>query len=233
MDDPAVSYRGHRFPPEIISHAVWLYYRFALSFRDVEDLLAERGIIVSYETIRQWSQRFGVEYARRLRKKQGRLGDHWYLDEVFVRIQGKQKYLWRAIDQDGDVLDILIQSRRDRRAAKRFFRKLLKGQRSGPNRLVTDKLGSYSVAHQEIMPTVPHDTRRWSNNRAEVSHEAVRHRERQLRRFKSPGHAQRFISIHSVVGNLFRVGRQKISASSYRLLRACSFADWTQVTCAS
>ena len=223
------SYRGHRFPPLIISHAVWLYYRFSLSFRDVEDLLAERGIIVSYEAIRQWCGKFGSEYARRL-KKTGRLGDFWYLDEVFVKIRGQQQYLWRVVDQDGDVIDILVQSRRDSCAAKRFFRKLLKKQGQEPNRLVTDQLGSYRVAHREMMPSVPHETSRWSNNRAEVSHEAVRQRERQMRRFKSAGHAQRFLSVHGVVGNLFRVGRQKVRAENYRLLRKRSFEVWREVT---
>ena len=120
------SYRGYRFPPEIISHAVWIYHRFGLSFRDVEDLLAERGITVTYEAIRQWCLRFGLDYARRLRRRRGRMGDTWYLYELFVRIQGRQQYLWRAVDEGGDVLDILVQSRRNRQAAKRFFRKLLK-----------------------------------------------------------------------------------------------------------
>ena len=129
------SYRGYRFPPEIISHAVWLYHRFCLSYRDVEDLLAQRGITVSYEAIRLWCLKFGPEYARALKRRQGRLGDTWHLDEVFVTIQGQRQYLWRAVDQDGDVLDILVQRRRDTRAAKRFFRKLLKGQGSPPWRL--------------------------------------------------------------------------------------------------
>jgi putative transposase len=189
MTGSTSSYHGHRFRPVIISHAVWLYYRFSLSFRDVEDLLAERGIIVSYEAIRQWCGKFGSEYARRLKKKAGRLGDFWYLDEVFVKIQGQQQYLWRAVDQDGDVIDILVQSRRNARAAKRFFRKLLKTQGQGPSHLVTDQLGSYRVAHREMMPSVTHETSRRSNNRAEVSHEAVRQRERQMRKFKSAGHA--------------------------------------------
>jgi putative transposase len=152
MSETKSSYRGHRFPPLIISHDVWLYYRFSLSFRDVEDLLAERGIIVSYEAIRQWCGKFGGEYARRLKKKTGRLGSFWYLDEVFVKIRGQRQYLWRAVDQDGDVIDILVQSRRDSRAAKRFFRKLLKKQEQEPNLLVTDQLGSYRVAHREMMP---------------------------------------------------------------------------------
>ena len=135
MTPPARSYHGYRFPPEIISHAVWLYHRFCLSFRDVEDLLAERGVTVSYEAIRQWCQTFGLNYARRLRRRRGRLGDTWYLDELFVTIRGQRQYLWRSVDQDGDVIDILVQSRRDRRAAARFFRKLLKGQGREPRRL--------------------------------------------------------------------------------------------------
>jgi len=158
MNAKTPSYHGYRFPSEIISHAVWLYYRFCLSFRDVEDLLAERGVIVSYETIRQWSRKFGVEYARKLKRREGRLGDTWHLDELFVTIQGQRQYLWRAVDQDGDVIDILVQPRRNRRAAERFFRKLLKGQGREPLRLVTDKLRSYSAAHRIIMPSVIHVT---------------------------------------------------------------------------
>ena len=149
-------YRRHRFPPDIISHAVWLYYRFCLSFRDVEDLLAQRGVTVTYETIRQWCAKFGATYARRLRRREGRLGDTWHLDEVFVTIGGRRQYLWRAVDQDGAVLDILVQSRRDAHAAARFFRKLLRGQSSEPARLVTDKLRSYGKAHRVVMPTVRH-----------------------------------------------------------------------------
>jgi putative transposase len=233
MNEPESPYPGHRFPREIVSHAVWLYYRFALSLRDVEDLLAERGLAVSYETIRQWSRKFGLDYARRLKRKQGKLGDHWFLDEVFVKVQGKQQPLWRAVDQDGDTIDILVQSRRNRGAAKRFFLKLLKAQDTWPNRLVTDKLRSYGAAHREIMPSVPHDTRRWANNRAEASHEAVRFRERQMRGFKSGRHAQRFLSVYSVVGNLFRVGRQKVSAENYKILRNRAFKTWKQVSCAS
>ena len=231
MDNATPSYRGHRFPPEIISHAVWLYHRLCLSFRDVEDLLAERGVTVSYETIRQWSRKFGGEYARRLKRRQGRLGDTWHLDELFVRIQGKRQYLWRAVDQDGDVIDILVQPRRNRRAAERFFRRLLKGQGREPNRLVTDKLPSYRAAHRTTMSSVVHDTRQYANNRAEVSHQPSRQRERQMRRFKSPGQAQRFLSVHGVVQNLFRVGRHLVSAGNHRTLRDRSFAVWRQETC--
>ena len=171
MKSSTPSYRGHRFPPEIISHAVWLYYRFCLSFRDVEDLLAERGITVSYEAIRQWCRKFGTEYARKLKRREGRLGDTWHLDKLFVTIQGQRQYLWRVVDQDRDVIDILVQPHRDRRAAERFFRKLLKGQGAEPVLLVTDKLRSYGAAHRTVMPSVRHDTRQYANNRAEVSHQ--------------------------------------------------------------
>ena len=191
MTSQEPSYRGHRFPAEGISRAVWLYYRFGLSFRDVEDLFAERGITVTYEAIRQWCLRFGLAYARRLRHRRGRQGDTWYLDELFVRIQERQQYLWRAVDEDGDVLDILVQSRRNRRAAKRFFRKLMKRQRREPRRLITDKLRSYSAAHRTVMPSVIHSTRQYENNRAEVSHQPIRQREHQMRRFKSAAHLQR------------------------------------------
>src|SRR4029077_18977734 len=207
MKNDRSRYYGHRFPPEIISYAVWVYHRFCLSFRDVEDLLAERGIIVSYETIRFWCRKFGPDYARKLKRRQGRLGDTRHLDEVFIRINGQQQYLWRAIDQDGDVIDILVQPRRDQRAAERFFRKLLKGQERQPRRLVTDKLRTYEAARRVIMPSVVHDTERYANNRAEVSHEPIRQRERQMRGFKSVAQAQRFWSVHGIIQNLFRIGR--------------------------
>ena len=212
-------YRGYRFPPEIISHAVWLYHRFSLSFRDVEDLLAERGITVTYETIRQWCLTFGIDYARRLRSRRGRQGDTWHLDELFIRIQGRQQYLWRAVDEDGDEIDILVQPRRNRRAAIRFFRKLLKTQGGAPRRLITDKLPSYGAACRTVMPSVAHRTDQYANNRAEVSHERTRQRERQMRGFKSVGHLQRFASVHGVVQNLFRVGRHLLRAVHHRVLR--------------
>ena len=199
-------YLRNRFPSEIIGHAVWLYHRYCLSFRDVEDLLAERGIIVSYETIRQWCGKFGPEYARRLRRRQGRLGDTWFLDEVFVAINGQRQYLWRAVDQDGDLIDLLVKPRRDGQAVRRFFRRLLKSQRQQPVRLVTDKLGSYRVAHRDVMPSVAHDTTPYANNRAEVSHQPTRQRERQMRGFSSSHHAKPFLHFHGVIQNLFRVG---------------------------
>ena len=174
-------YHGYRYPKEIISHTVWLYHRFCLSLRDVEDLLAERGITVSYESIRQWCNHFGPEYARTLKKRSGRLGDNWYLDEVFIKIRGELHYLWRAVDQDGDTIDILVQKRRNKKAAIRFYRKLLKGQCFSPRRVTTDKLKSYAAAHREVMPSVIHSTQQYENNRAELSHEPTRQRERQMR----------------------------------------------------
>ncbi|MDP7690361.1 MAG: IS6 family transposase [Vicinamibacterales bacterium] len=231
MTSQPSSYRGYRFPADIISHAVWLYYRFGLSFRDVEDLLAERGVTVTYEAIRQWCRKFGLDYARRLRRRRGRQGDTWHLDELFVRIQGRQQFLWRAVDEDGDVLDILVQSRRNRQAAKRFFRKLLNRQGREPRRLITDKLRSYSAARRAVMPSVVHITDPYANNRAEGSHQPTRQRERQMRRFKSAAHAQRFLSVHGPVQNLFRVGRHLLRAVHHRLLRTRAFGVWREVTC--
>ena len=207
-------------------------HRICLSFRDAEDLLAQRGITVSYEAIRQWCQTFEPEYAHALRRHRGRMGDTWYLDELFVNIQGRQHYLWRAVDEDGDVIDILVQSRRDRHAAARFFRKLLKGQGREPRRLITDKLRSYSAAHRAVMPSVVHSTQQYENNRAEVSHQPTRQRERQMRRFKSARHVQRFLSVHGLVLNLFRVGRHLLRATHHRVLRTHSFCVWDEVTCA-
>ena len=227
-----LSYRGYRFPPDIISRAVWLYHRFTLSLRDIEDLLAERGITVSHETIRQWCVTFGPHYARRIKKSNGPRGDRWFLDEVTVSIQGQRRYLWRAVDQDGEVIDILVQKRKDTRAAKRFFIKLLKSQGQTPIELTTDKLRSYAAAKREVMPSVPHGQDRYANNRAEVSHEHTREQERQMRGFRSDGHAQRFLSVHSQLHNLFRLGRHLLRATNYRALRARAFGTWDAVTCA-
>ena len=231
MSSQAPSYRGYRFSSEIISHAVWLYYRFALSLRDVEDLLAQRSITVTYETIRQWCLTFGAAYARTLRHRRGPQGDTWHLDELFVTLNGRRQYLWRAVDENGDVLDILVQSRRNRRAAVRFFRKLLKRQGSVPRRLITDKLRSYPAACRSVMPSVVHRMDQYANNRAEVSHQPTRQRERQMRGFKSAVHLQRFASVHGVVQNLFRVARHLLRAVHHRLLRTRAFVEWQVVTC--
>ena len=159
-----VAVQGLSLSPRNFSHAVWLYFRFSLSYRDVEELLAERGIIVSYETIRQWTRKFGHSYANQLRRRRARPGDKGFLDEVFLKINGKTQYLWRAVDQKGNVLDILVQSRWNKAAAKKFFRKLLKGCQYIPHVLITDKLGSYEAAKQEVMPSVEHRRHRRLNN---------------------------------------------------------------------
>jgi putative transposase len=222
------TYKRHRFPPDIISYAVWVYYRFNLSHRDVEDLLAERGITVSYETIRLWCIKFGPKYSRRLKRKHQGFGDTFYIDEVFVKINGKQHYLWRAVDQDGEVVDVFLQSRRDGNAAKRFFRRLLRSHGGEPRKIVTDKLKSYGVAHREIIPEAIHDTSHYANNRAEQSHEPTRVRERGMRRFKSVGQAQRFLGTHAAVYNLFNLGRHLIGAEHYRNLRISAFSEWSR-----
>lgn len=168
------TYKRHRFPPDIISYAVWLYYRFSLSHRDIEDLLAERGVTVSHESIRLWCNKFGPKYAVRLKKKRDGYGDTFYIDEVFVKINGEFHYLWRAVDQDGDVVDVLLQSRRDGQAAKRFFKRLLTSHGREPRKIVTDKLRSYDVAHRDLMPETIHDNAQYANNRAELSHQPTR-----------------------------------------------------------
>ena len=226
------NYQRHRFPSEIISHAVWLYHRFCLSLREVEELLAERGVTVTYETVRQWCQKFGPDYARKLKKRQGRLGDTWYIDEVFITIQGAQHYLWRAVDQDGDTIDILVQRRRNKQAAIRFFRRLFKGQGREPRWLVTDKLRSYEAAHLTVMPTVEHINYVYANNRAEVSHQPTRQQEYSMRGFTSASHAQRFLTLHGLTQNLFRLGRHLMQAVHYRLLRTKAFQVWKEAVCA-
>ena len=182
MPNSASLYRRHRFPAEIISHCVWLYFRFPLSFRDVEEMLAMRGVALTYETVRAWCLKFGQTYANDLRRKSPRPGDRWHLDEVFLKINGRLHYLWRAVDQDGDVLDTLVQSRRDKKAAKKFFRRLLTGLQFVPRVIITDKLKSYSAAKTEVMPSVEHRQQKYQNNRAENSHQSTRLRERVMRR---------------------------------------------------
>ena len=219
-------YKRYRFPAEIIQYAVWLYHRFNLSHRDVEDLLAERGINVTYETIRLWCIKFGPKYASRLKRRHQGYGDTFFIDEVFIRIDGKQHYLWRAVDQDGEIFDVFLQKRRDGAAAKRFFKRLLIKHRSEPRKIVTDKLRSYGVAHRELIPDAIHDTSQYANNRAELSHQPTRVRERGMRKFKSIVQAQRFLNAHSAVYNLFNLGRHLISAKNYRSLRMRAFASW-------
>ena len=220
------TYKRHRFPPDIISYAVWLYYRFNLSHRDIEDLLAERGITVSREAIRLWCIKFGAIYTRRLKRKHRGSGDSFYIDEVFVKINGKQHYLWRAVDQDGEVVDVYLQAKRDGATAKRFFKRLLRNHGGELRTIVTDKLRSYGVAHRELMPETIHSTEQYENNRAEQSHEATRVRERGMRKFKSVRQAQRFLGTHAAVSNLFNLGRHLVRAQHYRDLRMSAFAEW-------
>jgi putative transposase len=200
-------YAGYRYSAQIINHAVWLYHRFTLSFRDIEELLAARGIVVSYETIRQWCKKYGAIYCNKIKKNRGQLGDTWYLDEVFIKINGVLHYLWRAVDQDRDEIDILVQKRKNKTAAIRFFKRLLKGQGGTPLKVVTDKLKSYYASKKELIPSVEHSTVQYENNRCELSHQPTRQPERQMRKFKPQGQAQRFLSCHGVVNNLFRFGR--------------------------
>jgi putative transposase len=222
-------YTGHRFPPEVIGHAIWLYFRFPLSLRMVEEMLAARGIAVSHETVRQWARKFGQAFANQIRRRLPCPGDKWHLDEVVITIAGKRHWLWRAVDQDGMVLDVLVQSRRDQRAAKRLLRKLLKRQGRAPRVLVTDKLASYPAAKQELMPGVEHRRHKGLNNRAENSHQPTRRRERQMKRFKSPGQAQRFLSAHDQINNLFQLRRDHVTATAYRTARAQAFVIWAEV----
>jgi len=228
-----ISYARHRFPPEIIQHVVWLYFRFPLNYRDVEDLLAERDIDVSYETARRWTLKFGLAYARKLRRLRPRSDGRWHLDEVFVSINGKRMYLWRAVDSEGEVLDILVQSRRNKRAALKLMRKLLKKQGYAPTEVVTDKLPSYGAALRDLNMTEKHVTGGRSNNRAENSHLPVRQRERRMQGFKSAGSAQRFLSTHATVYNTFNVQRHLITRKTLRLFRNEAMSVWQTVTAAA
>jgi putative transposase len=223
-------YAGYRFPAEVISHAVWLYFRFPLSLRMVDEILAARGITVSHETVRQWARKFGQAFANPIRRRLPRAGDKWHLDEVEVKIAGQKHWLWRAVDQTGMVLDVLVQTRRDKRAAKRLLRKLLKKQCRAPRVLITDQLGSYSAAKGEVMPSVEHRRHKGLNNRAENSHQPTRRRERQMKRFKSAGQAQRFLSAHDQINNLFHLRRDHRPAAQYRAARSQAFQTWAEVT---
>jgi putative transposase len=223
-------YKNHRFPTEIISHGVWLYFRFCLSYRDVEERLFARGILVTYEAIRQWCRTFGQSYANELRRRRPRPGDTWHLDEVFLTIQGERHYLGRAVDQDGHVLDILVQRRRKKKAAKTFFRKLLKGLAYVPRVIITDQLKSYGAATREILPGVEHRQHRYLNNRAENSHQPTRQRERRRQGFKSPGHAQRFLAAYGPIAQHFRPRRHRVSAPEYRQEMGKRFHTWQDIT---
>ena len=227
---PPALYKGYRFPAEIIGHCVWLYFRFSLSYRDVEEMMAARGVVLTYETVRQWCLKFGQTYANELRRRRPRPGDKWHLDEVFLKINGETHYLWRAVDQHGRVLDILVQSRRNKAAAQKFFRKLLKGLQYVPRVILTDELASYRAAKKEVLPGEEHRQHKRLNNRAENSHQPTRQRERTMRRFKSAGQAQRFLSAFGLILGHFRPRRHRFTAAAYRVERQRRFLGWAEIT---
>src|SRR3954454_18834341 len=204
-----------------------MYLRFTLSFRDVEELLAERGIIVAYESIRRWVLTFGPVVARELRARRPKPHSRWHLDEVFVRIDGRQMYLWRAVDAEGEVLDVLVQPKRDKRAAQKLMRKLLKKQGMAPDAWITDKCPAYGAALRELnLSRAAHVQHKRANNRAESSHVPVRRRERKLQGFKSPGSAQRFLSLHAATYNVFTVPRHLVSARTHPAVPGEAFETW-------
>ncbi len=224
-------YRRHRFPPEVISYAVWLYFRFPLSLRMVEEMLAARGICVTYETVRQWGKKFGKAFADQIRRRAPGRGDKWHMDEVVVSIAGETHWMWRAVDQNGFVLDVLVQRRRDTRAAQRFMKKLLKSAVALPRVMITDKLRSYGAARRKMGLQLEHRQHKGLNNRAENSHQPTRRRERIMKRFKSAGQAQRFLSVHDQVSNLFHIPYpEAVTADCRRASRQRAFAVWREIS---
>jgi putative transposase len=221
-----ISYRRHRFPPIIIQHAVWLYFQFSLSYRDVEDLLAERGIVVSYETIRRWANKFGRQYAKQLRLRRPKPSSTWHIDEVFLKISGKQFYLWRAVDDEGEALDILLQSRRNKVAAVKFLRRIIKRHHATPDIVVTDKWRASMSAVQDILPSTYYLFGKRLNNRAKNSHQPTRRRERKQQRFKTPGSARQFLSTFTVFYNHFNVQRHLFSRATMKQFRRDASSSW-------
>jgi transposase-like protein len=221
-----ISFKRHRFPPEIIRHAVWLYARFTLSYRDIEDMLAERGLDISYETVRRWFHKFGSPIATNLRRARPTPSDYWHLDEMVIVIRGKRHWLWRAVDNEGEVLDFLVQPKRNARAALKLIRSLLKKQGWAPTRIVTDKLRSYHVAIRKLGLKAEHIDNKRANNRAENSHQPVRRRERKMQKFKSPGSAQRFLKIQSATYNNFFVQRHLLNRTTFKQYRGKAFDTW-------
>ena len=228
-----ISFTRHRFPPDVIRHAVWLYARFTLSYRDVEDLLAERGLDISYESVRRWFHKFGAPIARNLRQERPTPSAYWHLDEMVIVIRGKRHWLWRAVDNEGEVLDFLVQTRRNAKAAVKLMRKLLKKHGWAPTRITTDKLGSYHVAFRTLGLTAEHIDDKRANNRAENSHQPVRRRERKMQRFKSPGSAQRFLNVQSAVYNTFYVQRHLLKRGTFKQLRSAAFNAWENAVVAA
>lgn len=222
-------YKHYRYPIAIISHAVWCYYRFSLSFRDVEELLACRGIYVTYESIRQWSTKWGTTYANRLKKRKMQTGSRWHIDEMCITIRGEKHWLFRAVDEQGYELDIMVQPKRDKKSVIRFFKKLLKGSHYIPKIVVTDKLSSYKEPIASLLPNSLHRSHKRLNNRVENSHQPTRRREKQLIQFKSPLHANNFSFIHGQVGNLFATGRYKNPASLRKTNLTKALATWHKI----
>ena len=223
-----ISFERHRFPPVAILLAIWLYARFTLSFRDVEELLAERGVDASNETVRRWFLKFGRLVACNLRQSRPRPSPRWHLDEMVIKIRGRRHWLWRAVDDEGEVLDFLVRSRRNAKAARRLLCKLLKKQGFAPERITTDRLRSYPVAIRQARLSAIHEQGLRANNRAENSHQPVRRRERKMQGFKSPGSAQRFLSIHATVQNTFYVQRHLLPRRIFKLFRSAVFDVWQQ-----
>jgi putative transposase len=229
MEKPTLSYRQHRYPGEVIAHCVRLYYRFPLSYRDVEELMFERGVIVSYESIRRWCHKFGPAIAAELRRRPQPKGT-WHLDEVFIKMNGKTFYLWRAVDVDGMVLDILVQERRNQAAAEALLRRLVESYPDQPRVAITDKLASYAPAIRQVPPGTIHRKHKGLNNRAENSHQPTRQRERAMRRFKSPDQAQRFLERFGPIREHFCPGRHRLSGRDHRAILTTRFATWHDVT---
>lgn len=224
------TYAHHRYPKSIIAYAVWVYHRFCLSYRDVEDLLAERGVIISYEAIRQWCLKFGHAYARRIRRNRGQIGDKWHLDEVFATIRNQRYYLYRAIDQFGNILDILLLQRRTRTAVLHFFKKLRATYQRVPRVIITDKLRSYQAALREIFKGVDHRQHKGLNNRIEASHRRTRKRQRFMQQFPSAASAQRFLSAFEFIQDYTRPKRPLTDAAAYRTQRAECYDQWRNLT---
>ena len=227
--EPKNIYLRHRFPPPIISYCVWLYYRFSLSFRDIELMMAEKGVVITYESIRRWCLKFGKEFAKKLRVRHAGYGDQWFLDEVYCKINGQPVYLWRAVDQDGQTIEILVQQKRDSQAAKRFLKKLRK-QGTCPRLIVTDKLKSYIKPCAELYPSITHTRNKGENNRAENAHQATRLRERKMRKFKSIKHAQQFLSDFASIYDCFKLDRHLVSAKTFRVLVERRLKLWHEIT---
>ena len=230
----SISFKRHKFPPDVNRYAVWLYFRFTVSFRDVEELLAQRGIEVSYETIRCWTLKFGPLIAANLRRRRAPPTGRWHLDEMVVKIGGRRMFLWRAVDDEGEVLDMLVHRRRNKHAALKLLRKLLKRQGVHPETIITDKLASYRAAARDLGLADRHRPGGLRvNNRAENSHLPIRRRERKMQRFKSPGQAQQFLAIHAAVYNCSNLQPHLVRRSTLRRFRAAAHQTWAAATAAA